>query len=397
MRPLHPRGPGSATGGSNDPTRNSATDNNIAGQDLSRAFGCIADVGESGCGFESPLAAARRALQRASDPTDPESSGFLRPDAWLALIFLTDEDDCSLPADSLLGDFASTELSSPLGPLTSFRCMERGVLILVPARIRTPIEHDYDYDFPTDLEPTMRAVTLPEHAAPRFRQVGGVHVPRFCAPAETAALLGWVEDLDRAPAVRGGGMKYVADQRIEYFRRFHAPLRAFVEGPLLAAVEALLGEPAMLFKDKVNLKQGGGSGFTPHQDAQAGWEDYAPLHVTAAIALDAATIENGCLELAQGPRLGALVGERWRPLDGPALDALHFAPVEMAAGDALFFDSFLPHQSGPNRTTEPRRLLYVTYNARAHGDHYEAYFAAKRASYPPDAEREPGRDYRFKV
>ena len=37
-------------------------------------------------------------------------------------------------------------------------------------------------------------------------------------------------------------------------------------------------------------------------------------------------------------------------------------------GDAIFFDSFIPHRSYPNSTEEPRRVLYVTYNAASAGD-----------------------------
>ena len=66
-------------------------------------------------------------------------------------------------------------------------------------------------------------------------------------------------------------------------------------------------------------------------------------------------------------------------------------------GDVLFFDSFVPHRSGPNRTSVQRRVLYVTYNGASAGDSRERYYADKRASYPPDCEREAGKDYSFRV
>ena len=68
-----------------------------------------------------------------------------------------------------------------------------------------------------------------------------------------------------------------------------------------------------------------------------------------------------------------------------------------APGDVLFFDSYAPHGSAPNLTDAQRRILYLTYNLASDGDHRRAYYAAKRASFPPDVEREPGRDYRFRV
>lgn len=57
-----------------------------------KAFKCIALLGDSGCGLESPLEAARRAL----DGHRGENNGFLRKDSFLAVVFLTDEDDCSV-------------------------------------------------------------------------------------------------------------------------------------------------------------------------------------------------------------------------------------------------------------------------------------------------------------
>ncbi len=106
----------------------SSMENNIAGQDLSKAFACYAAVGDSGCGYESQLNAIARALERAKDPNDPVNGGFLRNDAFLGVIIVTDEDDCSMPPDSLIGDTSGgTDIMSELGPLTSFRCNEFGV------------------------------------------------------------------------------------------------------------------------------------------------------------------------------------------------------------------------------------------------------------------------------
>jgi len=96
------------------------TRNNFDG-DPSAAFGCLADLGTGGCGFEQHLGAARRAL----DTDQPlENEGFLRPGAILALVVLADEDDCSTRA--------ATDLFEPstsrYGPQGSFRCAEYGHL-----------------------------------------------------------------------------------------------------------------------------------------------------------------------------------------------------------------------------------------------------------------------------
>jgi len=65
-------------------------DTNYTGT-LEDALSCISHVGDAGCGFESPLEAMKRAL----DGSRPENARFLRPGAFLAVVILTDEDDCS--------------------------------------------------------------------------------------------------------------------------------------------------------------------------------------------------------------------------------------------------------------------------------------------------------------
>ena len=91
-------------------------------QGLAGTFSCIGRLGITGCGFEQPLEAMRRAL----DGTNPENAGFLRDDAFLLVVLLTDEDDCSA-FDTAMFDTASTMPDDPLGALSSFRCFEYGV------------------------------------------------------------------------------------------------------------------------------------------------------------------------------------------------------------------------------------------------------------------------------
>ncbi len=64
---------------------------------LDQAFSCIAALGDQGCGFEAPLEAMKRAL----DGSHPENAGFIRNGAFLAVVILTDEDDCSVKDPSI--------------------------------------------------------------------------------------------------------------------------------------------------------------------------------------------------------------------------------------------------------------------------------------------------------
>jgi hypothetical protein len=90
--------------------------------DIADAFGCIADLGQNGCGMEHPFGSMLRALGADGHGAPPENTGFLRKDAWLAVVIITNEDDCSAPFESSVFDPASQHVSDPLGPLTSYRC-----------------------------------------------------------------------------------------------------------------------------------------------------------------------------------------------------------------------------------------------------------------------------------
>jgi hypothetical protein len=249
-------------------------------------------------------------------------------------------------------------------------------------------------------------LTAEEVAA--FAAEGVVFVPGFFDASQIARITWWTDEIANWPEKPGEHIVYYEDslkrprrrvvQRIEDFLPYHEGFRLLLtEGRMIAAATELLGEPAVLFKEKINFKQPGGSGFTPHQDVQAGWSGYADFHVTALVSIDPATLANGCLEIAAGWHDKGMLGAERTPLEGALLEAIDFVPFPTQPGDALFFDSFAPHCSGPNLTDSQRRVLYVTYNRALEGDHRARYFADKREACPPDIEQAPGRSYAFRV
>jgi hypothetical protein len=64
---------------------------NYAGT-FAEAVACLGPPPADGCAVEQPLEAVRRAL----DGSNPGNDGFLREGAWRYVLFITDEDDCSL-------------------------------------------------------------------------------------------------------------------------------------------------------------------------------------------------------------------------------------------------------------------------------------------------------------
>jgi hypothetical protein len=239
-----------------------------------------------------------------------------------------------------------------------------------------------------------------------FRRDGYVVVPGLFPRARVETVRRWTDDVQSWPETPGKWMKYFEQDaggrrllnRLEDVLPFHEGFRELARsGAMAGACAQLFGEPAVLFKDKINFKQPGGGGFEAHQDVQAGWARYASLHITALLTIDRSTRENGCLEMAANFRGQRLIGAEWEPLTPAQLAGVEWVAIEAEPGDAVFFDSFVPHRSGPNHTKDQRRVLYYTYNRASEGDHLRQYYADKRQSYPPDVEREAGREYRFRV
>jgi hypothetical protein len=109
---------------------------NYGASSLADVFGCIALLGDTGCGFEHQVSSVRHALDPKLAPL--ENAGFLRPDAFLAVILLTNEDDCSAPAGSPLFNPTSAQLASMFGPTENFQCNEFGHLCQVSGKLQAP-------------------------------------------------------------------------------------------------------------------------------------------------------------------------------------------------------------------------------------------------------------------
>jgi hypothetical protein len=245
-------------------------------------------------------------------------------------------------------------------------------------------------------------------ALENFARRGWTVAPGFFSAADTAQVVLFTQEVVDLPEIPGTQMVYrepsLLDpqtrvvQRIENFCPYHVAFDRLIRGGRIqSAIEQLLGVPAVLFKDKINFKMSGGAGFEPHQDQQAGWSRYASLFVTALVSIDPATPENGCLEMSNSSRQARMIGHEWAPLTADEMTGFDLIPVPTRPGDVVFFDSYVAHASRPNLTPDQRRVLYVTYNRASDGDHRTSYYADKRASFPPDIERLPGVEYRFRV
>ncbi|MCC7535170.1 MAG: hypothetical protein IT379_03105 [Deltaproteobacteria bacterium] len=96
-------------------------------------FGCVARLGTGGCGFEQQLEATLKAITPSTSTAvapflsgaghaDGRNAGFLRPGSILAVVLVTDEEDCSA-ADPAIFDTTSSTFP---GEQLNLRCFQYG-------------------------------------------------------------------------------------------------------------------------------------------------------------------------------------------------------------------------------------------------------------------------------
>ncbi len=143
----------------------------------------------------------------------------------------------------------------------------------------------------------------------------------------------------------------------------------------------MYGEPACLFKDKLIFKAPGTLGYNLHQD-YISWKTFPTTFMTAIVAIDAADASNGATEVFPGYHHAGLPDARRMGCTTSSPTTRSKCPkgvvLDLAPGDVAIFSGFTPHRSGPNRSSQSRRLLYLSYNAVSDGGdqrdrHYEEF------------------------
>lgn len=116
--------------------------------------------------------------------------------------------------------------------------------------------------------------------------------------------------------------------------------RAIVE-----RVTPILGPSLILWRSNLFPKAAGDGVFDWHRDRDHWTTLLDPMvNVTAWLALEAVTRENGCVEIR--PRA---------PADGPPI------AMELAPGECFLFDQDTVHRSGANRSSHGRMALAIRF------------------------------------
>ena len=159
---------------------------------------------------------------------------------------------------------------------------------------------------------------------------------------------------------------------------------AVADARILDILEGIFAPDIEFLSDKMVFKSQTMTFASPwHQD----WSYWHGAHkLSLWVALDDATVENGCLKLFPGSHKSAIVhdgvandgngfGNRLRP---GAVDESCAVTAEIAAGGAVFFHDLTLHASHPNISGKERWVWIPTYrDAKAEDNDYPWAVAAK--------------------
>lgn len=204
----------------------------------------------------------------------------------------------------------------------------------------------------------------------QYREAGYTTVPGFFAANEIGALRLQVQRWIAAGELRDVAVSASKRnlQRIPLWP--HSRLfRALPFHPrVVAAVSALLGDPVVKILDQMFHKPAGdGMGTNWHTDnAYFGIDE--PLRGCAMwIAIDDATVGNGCLHVVPGAFDRDFPHERDPESDHhirTTIDPAEAVPCELEAGGVAFFSFGTPHATGTNPTASGRSgvgIHFVNY------------------------------------
>ncbi|MEO1528874.1 MAG: phytanoyl-CoA dioxygenase family protein [Planctomycetota bacterium] len=153
---------------------------------------------------------------------------------------------------------------------------------------------------------------------------------------------------------------------------------------LAATAEQLLRDEPYHYHSKMIMKDARvGGAWTWHQDYGYWYSNgvLTPNLVSAFIAVDPATRENGCLQVIRGSHHCGRVEHQLSGEQAGAdvdrvdeiLKRMERVYVEMDPGDVLFFHSNVLHRSDRNESDQPRWSMICCYNAKSNDPYKDSH------------------------
>ena len=140
----------------------------------------------------------------------------------------------------------------------------------------------------------------------------------------------------------------------------------YMQHPVFQEItEALIGPEVTIFRAMfMNKPAEHGTHLPWHQDVGIGWGLDSNPEVTVWTALDAATVENGCMQIVPGSHKHGVINEMHFPSEA---DQARYAReedciyLEAGEGEAILLNNLLLHRSARNPTGNPRRAFSIAY------------------------------------
>lgn len=156
---------------------------------------------------------------------------------------------------------------------------------------------------------------------------------------------------------------------------------------MVDSVETLLDDEVYHYHSKMILKDAlTGGAWAWHQDYGYWYQNglLFPNLCSVMIAVDAATKENGCLQVLkdshQMGRINHILSGEQAGADQErvqeACKVMETVHCEMEPGDAVFFHSNTLHCSGPNHSPNSRWAMICCYNAASNNPYKESHHPA---------------------
>ena len=223
--------------------------------------------------------------------------------------------------------------------------------------------------------PLRTTSTLTEAELEEYRRLGIVRLGRVADDSVMDALCERIDEImlgttsyqgmrkQLCPSAGNGAnpssLKYRKIEDLEMDPLF----REYLTGPLFRDItRRLIGEQVSVFRSMFfNKPAEGGEPLMWHNDGR-GWGLSIKEQFSIYTALDAATLDNGCMQMMPGSHLTP----HPQGLETPE-QIQQFAPedkrltMELAKGEVLLFHINVLHASGDNHTTSPRRAFSVAY------------------------------------
>ena len=241
-------------------------------------------------------------------------------------------------------------------------------------------------------------MTLTEADIARYRHAGHLTVPGVFDRDRMTAVIEdiqrWGEEFlaelpseQRAWYVDGGVKARSVLRKLDNPHHHRESVRALARSPaLVGLVEQLIGPGVSVYFSQIFFKPPEGGGPKPaHQDNFYFGPNDAEGVVTAWIALDDATLENGCLYFGEGTNLGPVYAHEAPPgepynlqLPQAILDRQPMSPAPVTCGGVSFHHGNTFHQSAANTSNKWRRACALHYVNRA------TFFAHPALPYEDD-------------